>query len=435
MQQRQHNWADPVTHATAKAACAKNGQTLGNFTSSDQRELMAVRNTVRATINDTRDRASKAIAANDDKVADAAMDELEALSAIMNCVQTRLDNCAEGARLTAGNRAGPVLMRNEADFRRQYGEPQEGITALDFFRGVAKMQTTDAVRNALSVGTDTAGGFTVPSTVMPEILSALAPVSSLMQAGMPIATLDQGTKTATTAVVNAIPSAAWRAEAGTLAQSDPTFRSVPATPRSLAFYFKCSRELLMDSPNMNSALLQVIAQAFAKKLDYTGLRGSGTAPEPAGLLTTSGIQTVTNGANGTALGSYANLFSAAQKVLEADGPTPTAAIMSPRSLVKLGGLLDSTGQPVNVPPMLQPVKLIATSQVPNNLTVGTSNDCSEIYVGDFTRMALLLRENVSVQVLNEAFATTGEIGFACHVRADFAVWYPAAFALVTGVRP
>ena len=84
------------------------------------------------------------------------------------------------------------------------------------------------------------------------------------------------------------------------------------------------------------ALMQAIAQSFAKELDRVGLRGTGTAPEPRGLLNLSGIQSVTNGAAGTVLASYANLFTGTQALLEANAPMPTAAIMSPRSLIKLG---------------------------------------------------------------------------------------------------
>jgi hypothetical protein len=65
---------------------------------------------------------------------------------------------------------------------------------------------------------------------------------------------------------------------------------------------------------------------------------------------------VTNGANGTSLASYANFFSAVQALLTADAPMPNAAIMAPRSLVKLGGLLDTTNQPLRVPPMLEQMK-------------------------------------------------------------------------------
>lgn len=338
---------------------------------------------------------------------------------------------------------GNKVMRNAADFAKHYktteqferaSESAGEMNITDLLRGVANMRTTPAVLNALSTGTDTAGGFAVPSRLMPEILSAMVPISSLMQAGSGIVILEQGAKTFTTAALNAIPTAAWRAEGGALATSDPTFRAVVATPRSLAFTFKISRELLADGQNIQSALYLAIAQSFARELDRVGLRGTGTAPEPRGILNTGGIQAVTNGAAGASLSSYANLFSAASGILSADGPMPTAAIMSPRSRIKLGGLADSTGQPLRVPDMLNTLKLIGTSQIPNNLTVGASTDCSEIYVGDFTNMYFAMRESVSIQLLQELYAATGEIGFACHMRADVVLNYPAAFSVVTGVR-
>ncbi len=193
---------------------------------------------------------------------------------------------------------------------------------------------------------------------------------------------------------------------------------------------------MADSSNLQQALLIAISQAFAKELDRAGLRGSGTPPEPKGILNTSGIQSVTNGANGASLATsaYTNFVSAMQALLAADAPFPTAAIMAPRSLTTLGGLLDTTNQPRQRPPMLDPMKFIATSQIPVALTVGTSNDCSEIYVADFTNLVFAFRERMSVQLLKELYAGTGEIGFMCHCRADVMVQYPAAFAVVTGVR-
>ncbi|MDE2453617.1 MAG: phage major capsid protein, partial [Burkholderiales bacterium] len=99
-----------------------------------------------------------------------------------------------------------------------------------------------------------------------------------------------------------------------------------------------------------------------------------------------------------------------------------------------GGLVDTLGQAIRVPPMLQDMQMIATSQIPINLTVGTSSDCSEIYVGDFTKVRYLMRENLYVMATPELFAGTGEIGFFCHSRVDVAVLYPQAFAVITGVR-
>ena len=329
-------------------------------------------------------------------------------------------------------------LRTPADFhahyRRRPGCEDDGITLGAFFRGVANLPTTPAVRNALSKGTDSAGGFTVPNVVMPAILGALVPNSSLLQAGMPIVPLDDGAKTYTTAIVSGVPTAAWRSENGNVAESDPVFTGVVAAPQSLSFYFKISRELLADAQNIEQALLAAIGQAMAKELDRAGLRGTGTAPQPRGILNTSGIQAITNGANGASLASYASLLSAVQAMLAADAPMPTAAIMAPRSLVKLGGLVDTTNQPLRRPPMLETLPMLTTSQIPTNLTVGSSTDCSEIYLGDFSKMAMMLRESLSVQLLTEAFATTGQIAFMCHCRADFAVLYPAAFSVITGVR-
>src|SRR5262249_50430352 len=157
---------------------------------------------------------------------------------------------------------------------------------------------------------------------------------------------------------------------------------------------KVSRELLADGVNIEQALQTAIAQAFAKELDRAGLRGSGSAPEPRGILNTSGIQSVTNTANGASLATtaYSNLISAVQALLAADAPTPSAFIMAPRSLTTLAGLLDSQNQPRQAPPLVGKVPFFATSQIPVNLTVGTSNDCTEIYAGDFSKVSFVVRE-------------------------------------------
>jgi HK97 family phage major capsid protein len=308
------------------------------------------------------------------------------------------------------------------------------VGLADFLRGVARMKTTAAATRALSVGVDSAGGFTAPAAVMPDVLAALAAESSLLTAGAAIVPLNGNAKNFSFAAVNTLPVASWRVENGAVAESDPVFRNVLVTPRSLAFVIRVSRELLADGVNIESALRTAIGQAFAVEIDRAGLRGSGTAPEVRGLLNTAGVQAVGNGTNGAVLGSYANIFSATQAILQANGPMPTAAIMSPRSLVRLGGLADSTGQPLQVPDMLKPMQRVHTSQIPNNLTVGSSTDCSEMYVGNFSQLAIAMREELSVQMLQETYAANGQIGFMCHARLDMAVLYPAAFAIVTGVR-
>jgi HK97 family phage major capsid protein len=330
---------------------------------------------------------------------------------------------------------GSVLrLRTAADFKAHYREP--GATRVgvgELLRGIAGMKTSERAIKALSVGTDSAGGYAVPRATFGDIMAALVPNSALLQAGVSVDPVGDA-KTVTTAIVNAIPTAAWRSESGAIAESDPTFRAVVATPQSLSFRFKVSRELLADAPNMEQALETVIAQALAKELDRTGLRGSGSAPEPRGLLNTSGIYTVGSGPDGFAGPGYDTILSVFDDILQTDAPMPTAAIMAPRSWVRLMSATDTAGQPKQMPRALEQVRMVHSSQVPINLTVGGSTDCSELYVGDFTKMSLMIRETLSIQKLDELYAETGQIGFIGHMRADVSVWYPSAFAVVTGLR-
>lgn len=433
----QYNSTEDQARTSWVALCAKHGlpeaSNIGPNVAGaglTNGELHEVRKTARRAINKITD----SLKPNelDDKTTDALIFAGNCISAVNEAFERQ----AEADHFFGAKQNNQVL-RNRKDFERHYEGRQNGgddFTITDWLRGVANIKARPEVRNALSTGTDAAGGFSVPSRLMPGILSAMAPVSSLMQAGVGIVPLEDGAKTFSTAAMNTIPTAAWRLESGALATSDPAFRAVTAAPKSLSFMFKISRELLADGQNLTEALYTVIAQSFAKELDRAGLRGTGVNPEPRGILNTTGIQSVTNGANGAALTNYANFFSGVQSLLNANAPMPTAAIMSPRSLVKLGGLVDTTNQPLKTPSMLEGVKLIATSQIPDNLTVGTSTDCSEIYLADFSNMYFAMRESVSVQLLSELYASTGELGFACHVRADVVLTYPAAFSVVTGVR-
>lgn len=310
---------------------------------------------------------------------------------------------------------------------------EEDVSLADFMLGVANMATTPNARKALASGTGTTGGYAVPNLLQSAILEALVPISSLMRAGAGIVPIEAG-QTTTFAAVNSIPTAAWRSEAGAVPMSDPSFRAVVATPRSLAFMFLVSRELLADGKGVDGALRNAIAQSFAKELDRAGLRGSGASPEPRGILNTGGIALVSNGANGAMLAGYANIIAATQAILQADAPMPTAAIMSPRSLMRLGGLVDTLGQPIRIPQAIQAMQFIGTSQVPNTLTVGSSTDASEIYVGAFGNMAFAMRENVSIMTADQMYAASGQVAFIGHVRVDVIVKYPAAFSVVTGVR-
>ena len=262
------------------------------------------------------------------------------------------------------------MMRKGSDFKSFYKVENRGeqpVTMSDFLRGIAGQRLTEGVKNALSEGTNSAGGYAVPTVLFPQILQALVPASSLLQAGAGIVDVtDNPAKQYNTAAISTIPTAAWRSEAGAVSESGPTFRNVPAVPQTLSFLFKVSRELSADAVNLEPALQITVTQAFAAEMDRVGLRGAGTPPEPTGILNTSGIQAITNGTNGASIATtaYTNFISAIQALLAANAPNPTAFIMNPRSLTTLGGLSDSQNNARRVPPIVAEIPFLSTSQIP-----------------------------------------------------------------------
>ncbi len=159
----------------------------------------------------------------------------------------------------------------------------------------------------------------------------------------------------------------------------------------------------------------------------------GTAPEPRGIRNTTGINTVSMGANGAALTNYDPLVDAVG-VLADNNHCATAAVFSPRSARALGKLKDTTGQPLQPPEILSDLRRYMTGQVLNTQTQGTaSGTASDIFVGDWRELLVGIRTTFSVQVLNERYADTGSIGLLAWFRADVLVTRPKAFAVVQGV--
>lgn len=384
------------------------------------------------------------------------LDAAEVCATLINKVSAQLDMDARAREVwegRSGNTADSVLrdhsgnpigtLLSNADLREpakiadklgHQGDGDEGgLTA--FVRGIAGGRTTEAVRAALTEGTDSQGGHAVPSWLLPGILNALVPASSMLSAGANVAILQQQGDSFKVAAVDTVPTAAWRSEAGTLSESDPTFRAVTIVPRSLAFIFKVSRELLMDAPGIEDALRKAIAQAFAVELDRAGLIGTGTAPEIRGIANVSGINSYDMGTDGAALANYAPVIKASRLIADNNAPKPTAIITSNREAETIDLFSDSTGQPLRRPPALDAMQFLATSQIPTDGTHGTATDASTMFLGDYSLATFYFREQLSIQKLNELYAASGEIGFACHARVDMALAYPSAFCTINGVIP
>ncbi|MGF7177012.1 phage major capsid protein [Azospirillum doebereinerae] len=305
-----------------------------------------------------------------------------------------------------------------------------------YFRGMVTGDWAGAEleRRAMSEGVLADGGYTVPTILSADVIDAARNQARVLQAGA--LTIPMTSQTMRIARVLTDPAPGWKAENAAMAEGAMTFEPVDMKARTLAVLVKLSRELFMDSANVESVVRNALAAGLALELDRVALFGTGVGEEPKGLVNTTGIQTVTASANGDVLASYDPFSIAVEKVAEANGQA-NAVIFSPRTAGTLDRMKDSTGQPLMAPESFKALAKLPTKQVPNNLTRGTSTNASVAVVGEFPNLLVAVRENLVIEMTNaagDAFSKM-QIWIRAFLRADIAVARPDKFCTVPGIIP
>ncbi len=316
-----------------------------------------------------------------------------------------------------------------ADWARKSGaEVPEGLTLGRYLRSMVVGAANPVEQRALAEGTDSAGGFTMPTALGASLIDLMRHRTVTIQAGARTIPLTSGKNSIAKLASDPVP--AWRAENALVAESDPTFAGVALNPKTLAVLVRVSRELLEDSINIEGELPRVLAAALAVELDRVALFGSGAGNEPRGVVNVVGIGAI---AHNAALSSYLPLVRARTQIRSAKAEDVSAFVLSTRDEGKLGELVDSTGQPLRAPPAIENVPMLGTTSVPTNQGVGTNE--SVIVAGEFSRLLIGVRSEIRIEVLRERFADTLQYGFLAHLRADIAVEQPGAFSKITGILP
>lgn len=311
--------------------------------------------------------------------------------------------------------------------------PEGGIGFGHLVRAMVVGPRNELEAQALHRGTDSAGGYAVPEWYSAEVIDLMRSKTAVIQAGARTVPLE-GERTHFLRI-ESDPIASWRLERGQVAESDMTFGRTTFVPQSLAVIVKASRELLEDGMNVESSLRQAFAAAFAQEIDRVALFGSGTAPEPRGIVNTPGVQVYELAENGEPVTSYTPIVRARGLMLNANADEPTAAIMAPRTATAFEELVDTTGQPLQRPRAIESLPFRATTLVPIDEEYGTAQNASRVVVGDYRNLWIGVRTGFRIEVLREMFADTMEVAFLAHLRADVQVAHPAAFVDIRGFIP
>ena len=351
-----------------------------------------------------------------------------------------------GRRSGYSDAGGPAALKSMGLTRDQsmYQDAQRaGVIRPDgpnysfgkLIRGLATDDWTGAEdeKRAVSESPATAGGHLVPTPVAVNVIDRARAVAQVFRAGA--LTVPMTSSSLKVPRLTGEPTPAWRLENGAINDQALTFDSVTLTAQSMAIMVKCSWELLEDAPNIDAVVSNSFAQAIALEIDRAALRGSGTPPEPRGIRNTTGVTLTSHGANGdTTTNLKWTFLLQAQAAVRTNGFEPTGVIYHPRTELGLASLTDTTGQYIQPPSALNNLPRFSTTNLPINLTVGTSVDASEVYTADWTKMVVGIRHQMRIRRLEERFADFGQVAFLCDMRADVALLQPSAFVVDLGVR-
>jgi HK97 family phage major capsid protein len=329
-------------------------------------------------------------------------------------------------------------------------QTDEHLSLGKTLRGIAtgKWDGAQAERMAvMNEGTPGSGGFLLASPLSASIIDRVRNAAVVSRAGA--ITIPMTTSTLAIGRVASDPTPAWHSENGAITPSDLGFERVTFNAQTLAAIATMSVELFEDASNLDSLAAEVIGKVLALELDRACLRGTGVAPVPKGILNQTGVITdsTTFGVNGSVISSAAPTGAVAWDWLSKQissiwgvNEKPNAAIYSARTAGELDLLRASTGAVLPPPGSVADIQRLFTNAIPNNLTVGTSVDCSEAYVGDFTLALIGMRSDVVVEVSRVAnagatsmFSNMG-VAIRAYLRADFQLARPGAFRVVTGIR-
>ena len=271
------------------------------------------------------------------------------------------------------------------------------------------------VRNALTIGTDSEGGYLVPDEFERTLVEALEE-ENLMRQLAKVITTSSGDKKIP--VVASKGTASWVDEEGLIPDSDDSFGQVSIGAYKLATMIKVSEELLNDSIfNLESYIAKEFARRIGAKEEEAFLVGDGTG-KPTGIFddTHGGEIGVTTAAATIKMDEIFDLFYS----LKSPYRKRAVFITNDATVKEIRKLKDGQGQYLWQPSVTagEP-DTILNRPVKTSAYVPTIEPGAKVMAfGDFGYYWIADRQGRAFQRLNELYAATGQVGFRAAQRVD-----------------
>ena len=355
------------------------------------------------------------------------------------------DQMEMDAKLSAATSA-PVHQDPKAGQRDVILRPTATAKYSEAFWNMMRGNSSLEVRDALSVGVDQNGGYTVPDEFERQLIQALEENNVFRRLAKTIHT-NSGTRTIPIAMDNG--SASWIEEGAAIQESDMTFSQETLSAFKLGCMVKVTNELLHDSAfDIASYIAQRFGVRFGNAEEDAFINGTGvttnpqvTPSQPTGILTT-----LTASAGNTTDNAETVHFDNIYKLyysLKSPYRRKASFLCHESLLLQLMLIKDRNGNYIWKPSLdvAKPDTVLGhaihTSSYMPGITGTVADDGGKkvLLFGDFSYYWIADRQNRTLKRLNELYAVTDQVGFIGTQRVDGKLILPEAMqvmALGTG---
>ena len=280
-----------------------------------------------------------------------------------------------------------------------------------FWNGMRNKMSYE-VQNALSIGTDSEGGYLVPDEYEKKLVQALEDEVFFRSLANVIKTSSGDRKIP---IVTSRGEAAWIDEGGQFPESDDSFGQTSIGAYKLATMIKVSDELLNDSVfNIENYISKEFARRIGTKEEEAFFVGDGKG-KPEGLFGSADLG-VTAATVSITFDDVMDLFYS----LRAPYRKKATWLLNDSTVKAIRKLKDGNGNYIWQPSVRdgEPDRILnrpyRTSIYVPELAAGNR----VMAFGDYSYYWIADRQGRSFKRLNELYATTGQVGFLASERVD-----------------
>lgn len=326
--------------------------------------------------------------------------------------------------------SAPITAKPEASVKKdeKTGRAADAYVKAFWTQVRAKDGVTYEVRNVLSEGVDSEGGYLVPDEFENTLVSGLEEEGSIRSLAHVFTTSNGVHKIP---VVQTKGTANWIDENGSYGDSDDVFGQEQIDAHKVGTVIKVSEELLNDSAfDLEKYFQEEFARRIGAKEEEAFIVGDGSK-KPTGILHTSG-------------GAEVGVTAASDKAITADevidlfysvkAPYRKNAVwvLNDATVRAIRKLKDSNGQYLWQPALhegdhetLLGKKILTSPYMPEigaGQKVVMFGDLSFYWIGD--------RQGITFKRLNERYADMGQVGFLASKRVDGKLVLPEAIKVL-----